>query len=144
VPQPSKAIVLAKTKGRSRLTNGHHLPRGVDLRSPWARRFRDLLVIHIGDRPECSEAERAIIRRAATLIVSLERMEERFAKRGDAHLDELETYQRCSNTMKRLLEAVGLQRRAKTVNAPNLSQYLRRRSPSHRATVIDAEVAEDE
>src|SRR6266540_3236166 len=122
-----RCIVVAKTKARSRLSNGHALPRSVDLRTQWARRFRDLLFLHINDLggPDvASEGEKAIIRRAATLIVELEIMEERFALNGGASLDALEVYQRCTNTMKRLLEAVGLERRAKDVT-PTLDQYLR-------------------
>lgn len=71
-----------------------------------------------------SEGEKAIIRRACVLITELERMEAGFAIRGHAELGELETYQRCSSTMRRLLESVGLQRRARTIG-PSLGDVLR-------------------
>jgi hypothetical protein len=136
---------LSKQMGRSRMSNGAVLPKVVDQRSPWARRFRDLLVLHANDRggPDaCSEAERAIIRRAATLIVSLEQMETKFAQNGEANLDELETYQRCSNTMQRLLKSVGLKRVPKTVNPPTLSEYLKRKpKPKSEVIEVDAEEA---
>jgi len=100
------------------MSNGHALPRTVDQRTLWARRFRDLLALHLGDMADtASEGEKAIIRRACTLMVELERLEERFAIAGEATLNELEVYQRCSNTAARLLKTVGLQRRMKTVQS---------------------------
>jgi hypothetical protein len=96
----------------------------------WARRFRDLLVLHtndLGGADVVSAAEAAIVRRAATLIVELERMETKFASNGEASPADLETYQRCANTMRRLLEAVGLQRRARDIT-PSLDEYLEHKS----------------
>ena len=70
-----------------------------------------------------SEAERAILRRAATIIVQLEQIELKFAQGNDqGYL--LDRYQRVSNTLRRLLESLGLQRRARDVT-PTLDQYLR-------------------
>jgi hypothetical protein len=63
----SKRQVLAKSKARSRLSNGYALPRSVDLRTQWARRFKDLLVLHINDlggADNVTEGEKAVIRRA--------------------------------------------------------------------------------
>jgi hypothetical protein len=96
----------------------------------WARRFRDLLALHINDLggpDNVSEGERAIVRRAATLMVELERMETEFAGDNGGTLETLELYQRCANTMSRLLRSVGLKRRAKDVT-PTLSQYLESRA----------------
>ena len=134
------AIVVVKKKARSRLSNGHALPRSIDQRTAWARRFRDLLALHLNDLggfDHATEAEKAIIRRACTLITEAEIMEEGFARHGGAKLDELEIYQRISSTMRRLLESVGLGRRAKDVT-PSLEQYLKTKSRQQ----IDAEAAE--
>jgi hypothetical protein len=58
----------------------------------------------------------------------MEKLEERFAQNGGATVDELDLYQRLANSMRRLLQALGLQRRAKSVNgAPNLREYIQRR-----------------
>jgi hypothetical protein len=46
-----------------------------------------------------------------------------FALAGEAQPDQLELYQRTANSLRRLLEAVGLERRAKTI-VPTLSEYL--------------------
>jgi hypothetical protein len=135
----SKAKALSKPKARARMSNGHALPRTVDQRTLWARRFRDLLALHLGDMADtASEGEKAIIRRACTLMVELERLEERFAIAGEATLNELEVYQRCSNTAARLLKTVGLQRRMKTVQS--FGNLLR--EDAERQQIIDAEASE--
>jgi len=113
------------------MSNGHALPRSVDQRTLWARRFRDLLALHLNDlggEDAASEAEKAIVRRACTLIVELERMEEGFALAGEASLNQLEAYQRTGNSLRRLLESVGLQRRPRNVTPPTLDEYLRNRA----------------
>jgi hypothetical protein len=122
----SAEIVSQKAKGRSRMTNGTILPY-IDGRSTWARRLRDLISLHVGDLggPEStSEGERAIIRRASVLIVELERMELVFAENdGAPDIVMLDAYQRASNSMRRLLQAVGLERRQKDVT-PLLSELM--------------------
>jgi hypothetical protein len=118
-------IAIAKTKARSRLSNGHAFRRTVDLRSAWARRYRDLLSLHLREHlaGDCSPAEQAILKRACTLMVECERMEERFALAGEAQPHELELFQRTSNTLRRLLETLGLSRRTRDVT--DLQTYLR-------------------
>ena len=112
---------------RSRVTNGKTLfAEGGDMRAPWARRLRDVLELHLSDMggaDNASEAERSILRRAATLTVELERLEAKFAE-GNSNNKDLETYQRCANTLRRLLGATGLQRRARDVTPPRLVDYL--------------------
>jgi hypothetical protein len=119
--------VLAKRNGRSRLSNGYALPRSVDQRSKWPRRYNDLFIMHINDLGGfdlVSSSEVAIIKRAVTLEVECEQLEEKFALRGRAELNELETFQRMSNTMRRHYESVGLKRRSRDVT-PSLSDILR-------------------
>ena len=65
----------------------------------------------LGGVDNCSAAERSLVRRAAALSVELERLEVKFATAGEASIADLEAYGRASNTLRRLLEAVGLQRR---------------------------------
>jgi hypothetical protein len=79
----------------------------------------------LGGSDQVSAAEQSIIRRASLLTVELERLEMIFAQEGEAEPRQLETYQRCANTLRRLLLTVGLQRRARDVTPTNLQEYLR-------------------
>ncbi|MEY9671487.1 hypothetical protein ABIE93_001421 [Bradyrhizobium elkanii] len=133
---------LKKNVRRSAITSGRKLflkTEGLDMRTSYALRFRDILRIHTDELgPTASEAELAIVRRAATLIVQLEQMEAKFAVE-DASPTALETYQRLANSMRRLLESVGLKRRPRDVT-PNLHEYLASKSkPRREALTIDHE-----
>jgi hypothetical protein len=75
-----------------------------------------LHVSDLGGAETISEAERSIVRRAAVLTTELERLEQRFALAGEASADDLDLYQKTAGNLRRLLEAVGLQRRANPVN----------------------------
>ena len=115
-----------KLKGRSRVTNGSRLLEGIDGRSTWVRRLRDLIALHLSDlggEDAVSEAERSIVRRVATLTVELERMEAGFAVAGEALPEQIDLYQRTANSLRRLLESIGLERRSRTV-VPSVSEYL--------------------
>jgi hypothetical protein len=113
-------------KGRSRLSNGNKLLPGIDGRSPWVRRCRDIIAAHtsdLGGVDNCSAAERSIIRRAAVLTVELERLEAKFAAAGQADIEDLDCYARIASNLRRLLESVGLRRRAKDIG-PTLGDAL--------------------
>ncbi|MEI4484058.1 MULTISPECIES: hypothetical protein [unclassified Phyllobacterium] len=126
---PSSGIKPAYAdNARSRVTNGKEILPGVDGRTHWAKRFRDLISIHIDDLggvANCSEAEKSIIRRACTLTVELERLEVRFALAGEASEGDLDLYSRLSNTLRRLLDVTGLQRRSRDIT-PTIDEYMRR------------------
>jgi hypothetical protein len=83
------------------------------------------ILASLGDQDTISEAEPSIVRRAATLTVELERLELRFARAGEASPEEIDLYQRTASTIRRLHEAVGLQRRPRDVT-PSLGAYLGR------------------
>jgi hypothetical protein len=103
---------------------------GVDGRSVWARRFRDIIDEHVADlggHDAVSAAERSLIRRAAALSVELERLETRFALDGEASPQDLDLYQRTAGNLRRLLETVGLERRAKEIT-PDLRDYVAARA----------------
>ena len=126
----TSVITGTKPTARSRITNGSELLAGVDGRSVWARRMRDLIEAHIADlggADLCSQAERSLVRRVACLSVELELLESRFATDGQASPQSLDLYQRTSNSLRRLLEAVGLKRRPRDVT-PDLRSYLAERS----------------
>jgi len=112
---------IARDPQRSRITNGSALLPGVDGRSGWVRRCKDVIATHLSDIPDASAAERSIIRRASVLTVELERLEVKFATAGEASPDEIDLYARVAGNLRRLLEAVGLQRRAREVVADPLT-----------------------
>ena len=124
-PAARRKIGRPKDAQRSRVANGSALLPGVDGRSAWVRRCKELVADHIADlggEDNCSAAERSIIRRAAVLTTELERLEVKFALAGQANADDLDLYQRTAGNLRRLLEAVGLQRRARDVTHSQAEQ----------------------
>ena len=111
---------------RSTITNGTNLLPGVHRGSAWARRFRDVISAYSSDQggeDQLSAARAAIIRRAACLQVELERLEVRFALAQGAEPGDLDLYQRTAANLRRLLEAIGLDRQPRDVT--NLGDILR-------------------
>jgi hypothetical protein len=111
---------------RSAVTNGTRLLTDGDNRGPWARRMRDVIELHVSDLggwDVVSEAEKSILRRVAALTIELERLEAKFSIRPPTDTD-LNMYQRCSNSMRRLLETVGIHRRPRDVTPPTLEHFL--------------------
>ena len=117
-PPDRPKVAPAKDPLRSRITNGSALLPGVDGRSAWVRRCKDVIAEHVADLggfDSTSAAERSIIRRASTLTVELERLEAKFATSGAASDSDLDLYQRTAGNLRRLLEAIGIQRRPRDV-----------------------------
>ena len=112
-----------KDKQRSRITNGSALLPGVDQRCAWVRRCKDVLAAHLSDIPDPTAAERSIIRRASVLTIELERLEATFALAGQADSETLDLYARTAGNLRRLLEAVGIQRRDARDITPNPLTY---------------------
>jgi hypothetical protein len=113
---PDRPEVVPRSRQKSRITNGSALLPDIDGRSPWIRRCKDIIAAHISDlggEDNTSEAERSIIRRAAVLSVELERLELTFAQAGAADRASLDLYSRVASNLRRLLEAVGLERRSR-------------------------------
>jgi hypothetical protein len=131
-----RSLVGDPRQARSKVTNGSALLPGVDGRGTWVRRCRDVIALHLADmggESNTSAAERSLIRRAAVLTTELEMLEQKFASVGMANQVDLDLYIRASGNLRRMLEAIGLQRRQKNVT-PTLSEYLR----SKAATEIEA------
>ena len=125
MPVDSHRLAVRKPEARSRITNGSILP-GVDGRSTWARRLKDLIALHtadLGGVEAISAAEASILRRAATLTVELERLELVFALAGEATPEQIDIYSRVSNTLRRHLESVGLKRVPRNVT-PSVAYYV--------------------
>jgi hypothetical protein len=125
-----RSLVGDPRQARSKVTNGTSLLPGIDGRSTWVRRCRDVIALHtsdLGGETNCSAAERSIIRRVAVLTVQLEMLEARFAEGRSSDAD-IDLYIRGSGNLRRLLEAIGLQRRTKDIT-PRLSDILREAPP---------------
>ena len=120
----SKAV--ARPTARSRVSNGKDLfLEGVDGRSALARRYRDILAqltSDIGGDP--SEAQSIIIRRATQLAVWCEMAEAEAAGGKALNIGE---YATATNTLRRLLLDLGLERRMRDVT-PSIDAYLSRRA----------------
>lgn len=107
-----------KAQARSRVTNDSKLLPGVDGRSVWARRMRDLIDLYsadLGGYDGLTEMQRSMVRRAAALTTELERAELGFANAGEAEAPALGAYQTTANSLRRILESLGL---ARPANAP--------------------------
>jgi hypothetical protein len=108
-----------ETNARSAVTNGSRLVgRKVDERSAWVRRMRDLIDLHVSDlggSNNVTAAQLSIIRRVAVMAVELEIMEKKFAQNGCATPNALDLYIRGSGNLRRLLESIGLERRARDI-----------------------------
>jgi hypothetical protein len=110
------------------VTNGRRLFVDGDGNSAWSRRFRDLVVGHVGDmggRAVLSEAQVSLIKRASALECELEGMEGRLSKGEDVDLD---SYQRAASALRRILESLGLDRVARdvTLDVPSFAELLER------------------
>jgi hypothetical protein len=123
-----KRIAPSLSRIRSAITNGRHVLANTDHRTAWMRRLKDLIQAHtndLGGDDLVSESEQRLIRRAAMITVLLENYDKKFAANdGQATSAELLEYGRSSNTLRRLLESLGLKRVSKDVT-PTVSEYLR-------------------
>src|SRR5262245_59340805 len=132
-PPNRPAFVPASSRVRSQVTNSRWWLPGGDNKGAWARRFRDVMALHVADLggdDNISEAEHSLVRRCAALTIELERMESRMSV--DPEPVDFEKYQRMVNTLRRTLESLGLQRRMRDVTP---AEELRR----HLATKIDGD-----
>lgn len=131
-PADRAAVDSVPSRQRSRITNGSALLPNTDGRGAWVRRCKDIIAEQLADmsgEDNTSAAERSIVRRAAVLTVELEMLEARFATAGQATATDLDLYIRASGNLRRLLEAVGLHRRARNVT-PTVAEYLRSKAPT--------------
>ncbi|MGJ0510342.1 MAG: hypothetical protein ACR652_25125 [Methylocystis sp.] len=122
-------------RARTPIANGTRLIMA-DGRSLWAKRFTEICSAHcadLGGFDNLSQAELAIIKRAATLQVELEALETRLAN-GEGKID-LVAFAQISNGMRRLLETVGIRRRPRDCT-PNLAEIVA--SHHNDAEMIDA------
>jgi hypothetical protein len=108
-PSPARSAVTNRT--RLFAIDGNE-------RSPWTRRFKDLIELHIADLggwDAISEAQASLCRRVATIEVTLEQAEANMSNGADVGMDAFDAYVRWSGGLRRLLETLGIERRAKPI-----------------------------
>ena len=108
-----RASATKGSRQRSRVTNGKRMFVEGDGRSPWARRWRDLIELHVADLggvAALSEAQRSLIKRASTIEIELEQIEGRLSE-GKAQ--DLAAFATATSHLRRVFEVLGLSRRAR-------------------------------
>jgi hypothetical protein len=112
-PEKPKRKSSAVSSGRRMFVHG-------DASSAWSRRYRDIVAGHVSDlggRAMLSEAEISLIKRVSTLELECEQAEGKLSMGQEIDLD---LYQRMLNSLRRALETLGIERRAKTVTADGI------------------------
>jgi hypothetical protein len=102
---------------RSAVSNGRRLFVVGDGNSAWSRRFKDRIFDHVSDmggHDAVSVSEESLIRRASAIECALEAMEGRLSLGEDVDMDE---FQRLTNTLRRTLQVLGLERRPRDVTS---------------------------
>lgn len=130
----ASSAVDQSAKAKSRVTNGGtlYLDPDIDGRSGPARRFRDIItqlgrdLDPHGGYDSLSVAKQQIVRRVGALAVRCELMEAEMMK-GNAF--DVSAYNGASNTMRRLLQTIGLHNRASDTT-PSLEDVIARKRAS--------------
>jgi hypothetical protein len=113
-----KPFALSPSTIRSKVANGSALLDGIDARSAPARRFKDLqqsMTSDLGGTSVMTEGQLQLIRTAAGLVCMREHLDAAML-RGESI--DVSLYCTISNTLKRVLQALGLKRMAKPVMSP--------------------------
>jgi hypothetical protein len=120
------AITPRPLTTRSKVTNKRRSFVDGDGNSAWARRWRDLIELHVADLgpPEAlSEAQVSLVRRCATIEIELEAAEGRLSKGEEVDLD---AYTRAAGHLRRILESLGLRRVARDLGPTHLVDHFSR------------------
>jgi hypothetical protein len=78
-------------------------------------------IVDAGGQDLLSDAKLSLIRRAAALECQLELMEARMSTGETVDLDK---YNRLAGGLRRLLETIGIERRARDVSGPTLREFI--------------------
>jgi hypothetical protein len=131
--QASASIATMKAGGRSKMTNARFAGRVTsralfydgDGRSPWSRRYRDLVALFADDAgglETLTELKLALIRRCAALVCECERMENALA---DGEKVDVDLLARLSSHIRRVAESIGINR-VKRDTVPTIDQLVAR------------------
>ena len=111
----------------SRVTNGSSTLPGVDGRSAVARRYHDICTAIAADQggvDRMSEARLQLVRRFAAAAVLAEMLEARLARGEPIDVGE---HAHLSSTLCRLVQRIGINRRARDITPTTLGEYLAQR-----------------
>ena len=122
-------------KARTRAANGAlFADKSVDLRTTYGRRYVEIynaVISDLGGDGNCSEAQRQLARRAATLAMHCESVEARMVM-GEKL--EVTYYVRASNALLKVLNTLGLKRDPRRVGGD---------ADDHAAMILDGDADED-
>jgi hypothetical protein len=117
-----KPIARSSKANRSAVTNGTKLLVGIDMRSPTARRFRDLVQAYKAEIGGIlGEPEMAMVKTAASLSLSNELMQARIVNGEPVDADNLI---RLSSEVRRILDALTEKAGKRKPAGPTLSQII--------------------
>jgi hypothetical protein len=128
---PRRPITVGTAAQRSAVANGSRLLDGLDGRSAPARRYRDIAVAiatDLGGYDSLTEAQLQLVRSAAGLTVLREALD---AKALNGERIDVGEYCRISNSLRRLLSTIGLDRTSRDVT-PSVSEYVAQRAATAR------------
>lgn len=125
MPGRSPKHATPKPQARTRIGNGSVVLQDVDHRSVIYRRYREILASLVDDMGgDPTEAQAQIARRAASLAIWCEQAD---TDAANGKPIDIGPYTTASNTLRRLLESLGLERKLRNVT-PTLSEYAARRA----------------
>lgn len=114
-----------KPQARTRAGNGSVVLNNADGRSIVYRRYREILASLVSDMGgDPSEAQEQIARRAASLAIWCEQSD---TDAANGKPIDIGAYTTASNTLRRLLESLGLERKARNVT-PTIAEYAARKA----------------
>src|ERR1700720_1644609 len=110
-------IAQAKRPKRksSGVSSGRRMFVHGDSSSAWSRRYRDIVAGHLSDLggpAALSEAEISLVKRVSTLEIECEQAEGKLSMGEEVDLD---LFQRMTNSLRRTLETLGLERKCRDV-----------------------------
>jgi hypothetical protein len=121
--EASEAKPKRKPRRGSAVTSGRRLFVEGDPNSAWSRRYRDLILLHssdLGGVDRLSAAQQSLVRRVSAIEVACEMMEGMMSAGEKVDID---VFTRSSSHLRRLLETLGIERKAKDVT-PTLSSVI--------------------
>jgi len=126
-----------RSKGADKVTNGRLLAGNVDLRSAAGRRFRHLVAAYTDEiGGDLSEAETGLVRQAAAMTLTCERVQADIVRGVAVDHDSLT---RLSSEIRRLLGGIKAKGEQNKPAGPTLAEWLATQAV---ATADEAEAAE--